>query len=204
MKVKNSVARKYDRLAAIFDFLENPMEVMGAKKWRKRLLAQVEGDKILEVGVGTGKNFPYYPPQKSVTGIDISKKMLSKAALKAAQLKLSIPLFNMDVQDLKFSSGSFDAVVSTFVFCSVADPDKGLQEIKRVLKPGGKIFFLEHVRPQGIKGRIFDLLNPLFFRLLGNNINRRTARIIKNAGLRILHEEDLFGDVFKFIKAERA
>ncbi|MGB9699554.1 MAG: class I SAM-dependent methyltransferase [Thermodesulfobacteriota bacterium] len=204
MKVKNSVARKYDRLAAIFDFLENPMEVMGAKKWRKRLLAQVEGDKILEVGVGTGKNFPYYPPQKSVTGIDISKKMLSKAALKAAQLKLSIPLFNMDVQDLKFSSGSFDAVVSTFVFCSVADPDKGLQEIKRVLKPGGKIFFLEHVRPQGIKGRIFDFLNPLFFRLLGNNINRRTARIIKNVGLRILHEEDLFGDVFKFIKAERA
>ena len=203
MMGKISVARKYDRLAAIFDLLENPMEMMGGKKWRKRLFAQVEGDKILEVGVGTGKNFPYYPPHKSVTGIDISKKMLAKAAWKAAQLKLSIPLYNMDVQDLKFPPGSFDAVVSTFVFCSVADPEKGLEEIKRVLKPGGKIFFLEHVRPRGIRGRIFDLLNPFFVRLLGNNINRPTLAAIRKAGFTITHEENLFSDIFKFIESAR-
>lgn len=201
---KNAVEKKYDRLAAIFDLLENPMEMMAGKNWRRKLFAQIEGDKILEVGVGTGKNFPYYPPDKSITAIDISQRMLAKASLKAAQLRLAIPLLKMDVQDLKFPPNSFDAVVSTFVFCSVADPEKGLQELKRVLKPGGKIFFLEHVRPQGIRGRIFDLLNPLFECLLGNNINRQTMARIRKAGLTISKEENLFSDFFKFIVGQRS
>ncbi len=203
MAPNNLVEKRYDRLARCFDFLESPMEMMAAQKWRKKLFSQLEGQTILEVGVGTGRNFPYYPPGRSITAIDLSKKMLAQASLKAAQLKLSISLFKMDVQDLKFSSGSFDAVVSTFVFCSVADPEKGLQEIKRVLKPGGKIYFLEHVRPEGIMGNLFDLFNPFFLKMVGTNINRRTVRSIKKVSLCLLQEENLSGNIFKFIKAAK-
>lgn len=201
--VKNPLEKRYDRLAPFYDLLENPMEMMGGKKWRGRLFREIEGEKILEVGVGTGKNFLFYPAQKSITAIDISQKMLSRAFLKAAQLDLSVSLLRMDVQDLKFPDEAFDAVVATFVFCSVPDPEKGLREIKRVLKPGGKIFFLEHVRPPGKLGNLFDFFNPLFSRLIGVNINRNTAKNIKNAGLRILQEENLGGDIFKFMKVER-
>lgn len=200
----NLVEKRYDRLARFFDFLVSPMEMMAVQKWRKKLFVQLEGQEILEVGVGTGRNFPFYLPGKSITAIDLSKKMLAQASLRAAQLKLSVSLFQMNVQDLKFSTGTFDAVVSTFVFCSVADPEKGLREIKRVLKPKGKIFFLEHVRPEGSMGRLFDLLNPILHKILGTNINRRTVNNIKKVGLRILKEENLSGSVFKFISAEKS
>lgn len=203
MAPNSLIEKRYDRLARYFDFLESPMEMMAAQKWRKKLFSQLEGQIILEVGVGTGRNFPFYPPGKSITAIDLSQKMLAQASLKAAQLKLPASLFKMDVQDLKFSSGTFEAVVSTFVFCSVADPEKGLQEIKRVLKPGGKIYFLEHVRPEGFWGRLFDHLNPIFRKFIGTNINRRTVSSIKKVSLRLLQEENLSGNIFKFIKAAK-
>ncbi len=203
MMAVNQVEKNYDRLARFYDLLENPMEMMAVKKWRKRLFRELEGEKILEVGVGTGKNFPYYPANKLITAIDISQKMLARALLKAARLNLPVYLFKMDVQDLKFPESNFDAVISVFVFCSVADPEKGLREIKRVLKPGGKIFFLEHVRPSGKWGKIFDFFNPLLSRWTGININRHATRTIKKASWRILQEENLWGDVFKFIKAEK-
>ncbi len=203
MMAVNQVEKNYDRLARFYDLLENPMEMMAVKKWRKRLFRELEGEKILEVGVGTGKNFPYYPANKLITAIDISQKMLARALLKAARLNLPVYLFKMDVQDLKFPESNFDAVISVFVFCSVADPEKGLREIKRVLKPGGKIFFLEHVRPSGKWGKIFDFFNPLLSRWTGININRHAIRTIKKASWRILQEENLWGDVFKFIKAEK-
>jgi ubiquinone/menaquinone biosynthesis C-methylase UbiE len=110
----------------------------------------------------------------------------------------------MDVQALQFRVGSFDSAVSTFVFCSVPDPLKGLEELRRVLKPKGKAYFLEHVRPGGFRGRVFDLLAPLFVRITGANINRDTVTNIKRAGFCILLEENLFSDIFKFIIAENS
>jgi len=196
--------RRYDRIAWIFDALKFPMERMAFQNWREKIFSHLEGAYILEVGVGTGKNLPFYPPGKSVTGIDISDRMLARARKKGADLRPPFQLMKMDVQALEFPESSFDALVSTYVFCSVSDPVKGLREVRRVLKPGGRVYFLEHVRPQEMRGRIFDLLNPLVVHLLGANINRDTASNIQKAGLRILLEEDLYLDVFKFIIADRA
>ena len=200
----SSAERRYDRIAWVFDSMELPMEMMAAKKWRERLLSSIEGHSILEVGVGTGKNVTYYPRGKSVTAIDISERMLFRARKKAAHLGLPFTLLKMDVQALQFPDSYFDAAVSTFVFCSVPDPVKGLRELVRVLKPKGKAYFLEHVRPRGFRGRIFDLLNPLFLGITGANINRDTVKNIQEAGLRVLREKRLFSDIFKFIIAERS
>lgn len=184
--------------------MEFPLERMAAKKWREKLFSRLEGQRILEVGVGTGKNLDYYPPGKEVTGIDTSERMLDRARKKAARLGLPFTLSKMDAQALEFPDSSFEAIVSTFVFCSVPDPVRGLEEVHRLLKAKGKAYFLEHVRPRGFRGWIFDFLNPPVAGIMGANINRHTVRNIERAGFRILLEENLFSDIFKFIIAERA
>jgi len=109
----------------------------------------------------------------------------------------------MDAQNLQFPEGSFDTVVATCVFCSVPDPIKGLEEIKRVCKPGGKVILLEHVRSDNpILGKIMDLLDPLTVRMIGPHINRRTVENIIKAGLRILSIEDQNIKILKHIVAE--
>lgn len=200
----SSAERRYDRIAWVFDWMELPMEKMAAKKWRQMLFSQLEGHHILEMGVGTGKNLAYYPPGKSVTGIDISERMLARARKKAVRLDRPFTLLKMDAQSLEFPDNSFDTLVSTFVFCSVPNPMKGLKEVHRVLKPKGRAYFLEHVRPGGFRGWLFDFLNPLVVLIIGANINRDTVKNIERAGFRILLEENLFSDIFKFIIAENS
>lgn len=175
---------RYNRIAPIYNIIESIPEQF-FKALRKKLLAKAKG-KILEVGVGTGKNFPYYPKGADVTGIDIADHMISIARENALKLGLSFNLQEGDAQYLKFSDNSFDTVVATFVFCSVPDPIKGLKEIHRVVKRDGQVLFLEHVRiDEPVIGWIMDRMNALFVRMLGANINRRTVENVKKAGLTI-------------------
>ncbi|RME71068.1 MAG: class I SAM-dependent methyltransferase [Chloroflexi bacterium] len=174
---------RYNRIAPIY----NLMELLPERRfsgWRQLLWAKVPAGRILEVGVGTGKNFPYHPAGVEVVGIDLSERMLAQARRKAEKLGHPVDLHQMDVQQLDFPDRSFDAAAATFVFCSVPDPVLGLRELSRVVKPGGKILLLEHVRiDHPLIGPLMDWFNPLAIRITGANINRRTVENVRRAGL---------------------
>ena len=193
---------RYERLAPVYDQVETAMERRAAP-WRKRLWAGVQGLRILEVGVGTGKNLPYWPRDQQVTGIDLTPGMLARAERRARELGLAADLRLQDVQALGFPNASFDCVVATFVFCSVPDPVLGLQELARVVRPGGQILLLEHMRsPNAAVGAVMDMLNPLVVPLMGANINRRTVDNLRAAKLEVIQADDLaLGGIFKLITA---
>ena len=180
---QEDVTRRYDRMARFYDFYDAPMDWMGTRQRRRGLITQIEG-RVLEAGVGTGKNIPHYPENVDVTGIDVSAKMLERAKRRAGILGRSVRLELGDVTDLPYSDDSFDTTVATSVFCSVADPVAGLGELGRVTKPGGQILLLEHVRPRnGFGGWLADLATLLTRRLFGFSVNRRTEENAKAAGL---------------------
>jgi ubiquinone/menaquinone biosynthesis C-methylase UbiE len=198
----NLTRKRYNRLAFLYDFLEAPLEWLRFGKWRCRLGDEIAGPSVLEVGVRTGKNLTYYPPDVSITGIDLSPRMLEKAKTKAAVLNLDSDLKEMDVQQLTFPDHSFDTVFATFVFCSVPNPSLGFMELRRVCKRDGKSLLLEHMRPGNfLLGMLFDVFNPLVVRMMGANINRRTMRNIRKAGWRVQVEEHLSLDIVRWIEA---
>lgn len=196
-----SVRERYDRLAPFYDWLEYPMERLVFHRLRQLVWQRARG-KILEVGVGTGRNMAFYPAGSEVTAIDISPAMLARAERRARQLGRRVELRLMDVQNLAFADASFDTVLATFVFCSVPDPVAGLKEVRRVCRPDGQVVLLEHVRSEHPAwGKLMDWLNPLAVALLGDNINRRTVDNVKRAGLTLKQVEDVAGPLVKLIVA---
>lgn len=199
MNLSEKIRRRYDRAARFYDLFENPMEIMALKKWRFEVMKDLSG-KVLEIGVGTGKNIEYYPNNLDITAIDFSKKMLERAREKARKFNKKVNLKHMDAQDLKFSDNTFDTVFTTCVFCSVPDPIKGLKEIRRVCKETGKVIMIEHVRSeQKILGLIMDVLNPLVVNIYGANINRKTVENVRSSGYSNVAVTNLSGDIVKKI-----
>jgi ubiquinone/menaquinone biosynthesis C-methylase UbiE len=204
IKATDLTRARYQRLSAIYDLMENVSEKRFGP-WRNQLWELVEGTEILEVGVGTGKNMPFYPVGVKMTAIDLTPGMLERARKRATDLRLNFALKIGDVQALEFTDSTFDAVVATCVFCSVPNPVMGFKELGRVLKPDGKIYLLEHMRLRSeALGRLMDAINPLVVRMMGANINRRTLENIQEAGLKIESVQDLaMGGMLKMIVASK-
>lgn len=178
--------RRYDRQAGRYDITEAPIEWLAFGKLRQRLWAAVSGARILEIGVGTGKNLSHHPEGARVVAIDLSPRMLAKAVRRADRLNLDMDFVLADAQHLPFRDGAFEAAVATFVFCSVPDPVAGLREVDRVVAPAGRVHLLEHVRAGNrLVGKLMDLLNPIAVRMSGANINRRTVNNVALAGVEV-------------------
>jgi len=202
METTSSFTRKkYNRNSVLYNFFEFPVEVLFYGKWRKQLFSKLDSKKFLEVGVGTGKNFKYHPAGSMVIGVDLSEGMLRKA--KSNKRRRTKFLMQSDVQHLPFKNASFNQTVATFVFCSVPDPVVGLKEIRRILKPGGKLYLLEHVLPENkLLAGLFNFFNFITVKQGGVFINRRTADNIKAAGFKIVKEKNLLSTVFKLFIAK--
>ncbi len=199
-----AIKKRYDRIAPYFEALEAVMEGLFFKNWRKRLWAKVDGYHILEVGVGTGKNFDYYPDNARITAIDFSQEMLKQAVHNKARKNISVELDLMDAQSLAFADNSFDTVIGSFVFCSVPMPVKGLKELYRVCKPGGQVLLLEHVlSSKPLIAKIMNFINPAIVALVGANINRNTVKNVKACGFASVRVDERSGDIIKLIEARK-
>lgn len=193
--------QRYDRIAPIYDALEWMME-WRARRWRRDLWSRALPGRILELGVGTGKNIRYYPPGRNIVAMDISEKMLARAKRRAERLASDVELEWGDAQALSYPDGSFDSVVATFLFCSVPDPILGLTEARRVLKPGGQLLLLEHVLSQtaGLRG-LMQWLDPIPYHVWGAHIDRDTVDNVRRAGFVDVVGRNLSLDVVKRIDA---
>jgi ubiquinone/menaquinone biosynthesis C-methylase UbiE len=162
----------YDPLCALY-------EKLGLARWRRWLVEGVRG-RTLDLGCGTGRNLPLLPPGVSVIGLDPAPDALRRARRRAP----AVPLVRGSAEALPFRDGTFDTVVSGLVFCSVSDVRRGLGEVARVLRPGGTLRMLEHVRStRPWKARFQDLLQPAWTRLAGGcHPNRETERAVEAAG----------------------
>ncbi|MHB9146180.1 MAG: class I SAM-dependent methyltransferase [Symbiobacteriia bacterium] len=196
-RATESVRRKYNRNSRFYDLMDR----MSDEAWHRRVIAQARG-RVLEIGVGTGKNLPLYDPQvtRELVAIDFSPGMLERAGGKPCAVPLT--LLEMDAQHLTFPDASFDTVLATCVFCTVPDPVQGLREARRVCRPEGRILLLEHMRiDRPVIGPLMDLFDPISVALIGTHINRRTLENARLAGLRVEHVESVSGDLVKIIHA---
>ncbi|MEI6308710.1 MAG: class I SAM-dependent methyltransferase [bacterium] len=168
-----------------------PIELLAFRRFRQDLLHDLSG-RILEVGVGTGKNLPYYDTGKvQLTGVDLSPGLLRRARRAAKRLHLAVDLRPMDAERLAFPDQTFDIVVCTFFLCSVPSPALVLQEMTRVVKPDGRILMLEHVLS----------MVPHLARLehwIGAHMEPDTLSYIAQSGLWLVEDRKLMlGDIIR-------
>jgi phosphatidylethanolamine/phosphatidyl-N-methylethanolamine N-methyltransferase len=151
----------YDKLAKVYDLTFGPTLHPGRIQAIKRMSIQ-PGERVLEVGVGTGINLDLYPRDAVITGIDYTASMLEKARERAAKLEgASARLLQMDAADLRFGENAFDIVYAPYLISVVPDPVKVAQEMRRVCRPGGRIIFLNHfLSPNPVLSRIERLISP--------------------------------------------
>ena len=206
LKESKAVRSRYNRYSYVYDLFEGVAERLLFRRWRSDAITDIRG-KILEVGMGTGKNLPFYHEGCDLVGIDISEKMLKRGVRRGKKnIKAEkVSLLQGDGQNLCFKDSMFDVIVTSFVLCSIPDPVAALIEMKRVLKDGGKMILLEHVKSQNLMIRLFqDLFNPLTCTLMGFNVNRDTKTNIKHGGLNIIEDRRLaFRDVFRLFRVGR-
>lgn len=187
-KEKSRGAAIYDRLAGRYDRAIAPLEKLLLRRLRAQaLLLLPEDSHILEIGAGTGLNFPFYPEGARGVASELSCEMLKLARVKSHPA--GVRFVQSSAERLPFQDESFDAAFATLVFCSISSPEQAFSELRRVVRPGGRIVLLEHVRPGGLMGYFFDALNVLTVALLDDHFNRRTAQTAERAGLELLSVE---------------
>ena len=166
----------------LYDFAGRRAEKGELGQRRHELVSGLEGA-VLEVGAGTGLNLPHYERASRVIAVEPDPSMASRLRKRAPEAAVPVEILAGSAESLPFEEGTFDTTVVTFVLCSVDSPQAALAEVRRVLKPGGRLVLLEHVRGEGRLARWQDRLTPLHRKVAGNcHLNRKTRDEIGAAG----------------------
>jgi ubiquinone/menaquinone biosynthesis C-methylase UbiE len=173
--------RGLEQIPWLYDLGLAVLERGSLGRWRRWLVEGASG-RTLELGAGTGRDLPLYPAGQPVFALDPHRENVATALGRAPR----VPHVLGRAEELPFRDGTFDTVVSSLVFCSVDDPRRGLEEIRRVLRPGGRLRMMEHVRAQGLPGRLQDFVQPAWTWATGGcRPNRETERLLQEAGFEI-------------------
>jgi ubiquinone/menaquinone biosynthesis C-methylase UbiE len=163
--IQDKTAPRYDRQMTFFD----RVLFADGREWA---CSQARGE-VLEIAVGTGRNLAHYPPGTQLTGIELSPEMLAIARRRATNLGIDADLREGDAQALDFGDDSFDTVVITLALCTIPDDRGAVREVRRVLRPGGRLVLLEHVRSPAAPVRAVQrLLDPLSVRFEADHLLR--------------------------------
>lgn len=175
--------------ATVYDAITRQLERQALGERRTRLLADLTGT-VLDVGAGTGANLPHFRAAGEVFAVEPDPAMRAKLVAKLGLATVPVHLVDAPAEKLPFEDASVDAVAFTLVLCSVADPAMALSEARRVLRPGGHLAVLEHVRGTGRLAGWQDRLTPVWTRLLGGcHPNRDTRATIEQAGFTVTEVE---------------
>ncbi|MER3420549.1 MAG: SAM-dependent methyltransferase [Chloroflexota bacterium] len=182
-RTRRIALRPHRWFAALYDWLNEPAERGPLGQRRAALIRPLSGQ-VLDLGAGTGANFPLYGAAARVVAVEPDPFMLRRAQRRRAVVHgARVDLCQAMGEALPFRDASFDAVVATLVLCTVADPQRTLYEARRVLRPDGRLYFLEHVRADGLLGRVQDAIRPVWSFFGGGCVlNRRTEAALLRVG----------------------
>lgn len=165
------------------------------RKQREKVVPLAEGH-VLEVGVGSGLNMPYYTPDKvgKVFGLEPCERARKMAGKKIISSGLDVDFIGLDGQDIPMDSNSVDTVVLTYTLCTIPDALKALEEMRRVLKPGGKLLFSEHGKaPDAAVAKWQNRLNPAWHGAFGGcNLNREILDLIRQGGFKLIEHDEMY------------
>jgi len=173
----------------VYDFLNGKLDEAGFAERRARLVSSLDGD-VLEVGAGTGLNVPHYRSARRLVALEPDERYARRLRERGAAAGIPVDVVAGTAERMPFADESFDHAVVSLALCSVGDVDDALAEIRRVLRPGGTLAFLEHVRGEGGLARWQDRLTPVQRRLAdGCHLNRDATAAIERAGFELVDVE---------------
>ena len=191
----------YRHRARLYDVLDLPFEYGRYRRLRRRMFEGLSG-RLLDAGVGTGRNIAFYPEGSEVTGIDLSPAMIARARRRSEKLGRAVDLRQMDVSAMAFADNHFDAVIATFLFCVLENDQQlpALMELARVCREGGEIRLLDYVYSENPARRfVMRLWAPWVRAVFGAAFDRDTERYIAAARLELIERRFLVSDVIRLL-----
>jgi ubiquinone/menaquinone biosynthesis C-methylase UbiE len=177
-RIQDKEAPRYDRQISFFERIL----FGGGREW---VCSRAEGE-VLELAAGTARNLSHYPPGVKLTAVELSPEMLAIGRRRAEEIGREVDLRQGDVQELEFADESFDTVICTLGLCTIPEPRKAVAEAKRVLRPGGKLILLEHVRSPSLPVRAIErMLDPISVRFQADHLTREPLDYLEAEGFEV-------------------